>query len=120
MRIDGFTNSYFTAKTQALSAYDDSFKITFKQALKGEDDKKLKEACQQLEAVFLFQVIKAMRSTVPNNPLMGSSYGMDVFRSMLDEEYAKLMAAQGTAGLGDLIYRQLTSASFTTENKVNI
>ncbi|MGE5396354.1 MAG: hypothetical protein ACM3MK_02320, partial [Chitinophagales bacterium] len=39
------------------------------------EDKKLKETCRDLEAVFLSQLIKAMRATVPKSGLLGNSFG---------------------------------------------
>lgn len=100
-------------ETQDLESKVKSFQSALENAQKSQDtkeakdDKKLKQACTDLEAVFLTLMFKSMRETVPENTLTQNSYGRDMFQSMLDEEYSKAMADTQTTGLAGLMYQQL-------------
>ncbi len=66
----------------------------------------LRRLSQQLEAVFLNQLLQAMRASVPQeNSLSGP--GGEMFQSMLDEKMASVAATRETRGLADALYRQL-------------
>ncbi|MDU4960912.1 MAG: rod-binding protein [Sporomusaceae bacterium] len=70
------------------------------------EDKKLKAACRDMEAVFLNLLLSRMRATVPKNDLTGSKQE-EIVQSLLDSELTKNMAGAGGAGLADMLYRQL-------------
>lgn len=67
----------------------------------------LEKAAQEFEAVFLNQLMQAMRRTVPENTLFNSQGATKLYRQMHDQEIAKAMAT-GRSGMGiaDLIVQQ--------------
>ena len=71
------------------------------------EDAKLREAANEFEAIFIQQMLKSMRKTSLESDLLPKSEGEKIFRSMLDEQYAKLSAKSGSLGLGQMIYQQL-------------
>lgn len=71
---------------------------------------KIKESAEEFEAIFLEIMLKSMRSTVPKEGMINGGNGEDVYRSMLDYEYAKSMAAQRGSGIAETIERQLLDA----------
>ena len=73
------------------------------------EDAKLREAANEFEAIFIQQMLKSMRKTSFESELLPKSEGEKIFRSMLDEQYAKLSAKSGNLGLGQMIYQQLKS-----------
>lgn len=77
-------------------------------ATKQKDKERLKESCQQLESVFINQIMQAMRATIPKSNLLGNDFSEGVFKSMLDEEYSKSISKTGTLGLADILYKQLS------------
>ena len=79
--------------------------------LSPEDQRKLKEVAQQFEAVFLNEVVGAMRKTVQPNGWMPQSQGEKIYQSMLDTEHANAMAQSNQFGLSDLIYEHLLRSS---------
>ncbi|MGE5371741.1 MAG: rod-binding protein [Solirubrobacterales bacterium] len=84
------------------------FQAQLDRVLSEKDDKKLKQSCQDFEAVFAGMMLKAMRETmIPKTGLTEESYGRSMFQSMLDDEYANNMAAQGSLGLSQTLYDQL-------------
>ena len=71
--------------------------------------KRLKQACQGFESMFMQMMWKEMRGTVPENSLFGESQGEKIFRDMLDTEMVDRMTQAGGLGLADLMYQQLRS-----------
>ena len=71
-------------------------------------DAELRKACEELESVFLEQLLKEMRRTVPKDDLFSGGRGEDVFQSMFDQEIAKKMAGRGGIGLAEILVRQLS------------
>ncbi|EGO64077.1 rod-binding protein [Acetonema longum] len=82
-----------------------------------QQDPRLKEACQEMEAVFLNMMMKSMRATVQKSSLLGDTSQEEIFRSMLDAEMTKNMAHAGGTGFGDMLYRQLSLNGVTVSNK---
>jgi flagellar protein FlgJ len=80
----------------------------------------LREASRQFEAVFLNQMLKAMRETVGDGGLIKKSQGEEVFQGMLDEEWSKSLAGRhGSRGLNEVLYRQLARQMGIEEETVN-
>ena len=75
---------------------------------KGEQDKaSLRKACQDFEAVFIGQIWKQMRSSVPKEGMLHSKEE-ESYLSMFDQELSVKMAHSGGIGLGDLLYENLS------------
>lgn len=66
-----------------------------------------KKVAREFEAVFVGMMLKSMRDTVGKDELTGGGRGEEIFRSMLDQEYATACAASGGLGLAPLIEQQL-------------
>jgi soluble lytic murein transglycosylase-like protein len=67
----------------------------------------LRKAAKEFESVFLNQLMKAMRSTVPENKLFNSQGATKFYQQMYDQEIAKSLAGSGKGmGVADLIVRQ--------------
>lgn len=72
------------------------------------ENKELKEACQDFEALILNKMLSTMRESVPDDGLFPKSYGEKVYQSMLDEEISKSIAHGRGIGFADLLYSQLS------------
>jgi peptidoglycan hydrolase FlgJ len=70
-------------------------------------DAKLRRTAQQLESVFVEQLFKAMRATVPENDIAGGGFGEEVFTGLMDQHVAEGAALRWERGLGAALYRQL-------------
>ena len=77
---------------------------------KADPREQLKQTAQSLQSVFVEQLFKAMRDTVPEDGLMSGGQGEDMFRTMLDQRAAELAPAQWqrAGGLSDAVVRQLS------------
>jgi len=79
----------------SISPINDPVSAAGPGAYKGDEG--MKKASQDLEAVFYYYVIKAMRETVPKDGLFSGGEGEDVATSMMDMELAGSLAkADGT------------------------
>ncbi len=68
---------------------------------------KLDEAAEEFEAVFLAQMLQHMFAGVETDELFGGGQAEDVYRSMMLDEYAKLMARTGGIGVADHVKREM-------------
>jgi len=69
---------------------------------------RLREAAVQFEAVFVRQMLSAMRQTIPDGGLIDGGQAEELFAGMLDGHMSELMAGESKSELADAIYRQLT------------
>jgi flagellar protein FlgJ len=67
----------------------------------------LYKACRDFEAIFIKQMLDAMRKTVDENGLLDGGLGRDYFNDMLYDEYAKKMADTDQFGLAETMYLQI-------------
>jgi peptidoglycan hydrolase FlgJ len=67
----------------------------------------LRRKAHELEGVFLNQLFKAMRATVPQDGIIEAAPGQDLFTSMLDERLADQAAERMKGSLGEALYRQM-------------
>ena len=77
---------------------------------KAADPEAIRDVAKQFESVFLHQVFKSMRSTVPKDGMLNSGFGGEVFTDMLDQKYAEVASQSSSFGLADTIARQLMGA----------
>ena len=75
---------------------------------------KLQGTAHQLEGVFVLQMLKAMRATVPKGGVIETSNGEETFTSMLDQKIADKIPAQWKHGLTDALVKQLVARETTT------
>jgi flagellar protein FlgJ len=71
-------------------------------------DKKLKKAAEQLEGMFVQQLYKAMRDTVPQQEgIVSGGAGEDIFTGLMDQHLAAETPKHWDNGLSKALYRQL-------------
>jgi Rod binding domain-containing protein len=81
--------------------------ITSTQRTQQEASKRAYAVAQEFEALFTSMMLKAMRKTVPEGGVIPTSMGQQIFTEMLDGEYSKMMAAKGSLGLAELIFKEI-------------
>lgn len=64
----------------------------------------LKKASDGFEELFVHQLLKEMRKSIPKTGLLDGGRGEEIFQDMLDENYAKVITESGGLGLSDVIY----------------
>ncbi|MEE8549613.1 MAG: rod-binding protein [Alphaproteobacteria bacterium] len=66
-----------------------------------------RKAAEDFEAFFLAQFIDRMFADLPTDGMFGGGQGEKVFRSLLSQEYGKVMARTGGVGIADSVYREI-------------
>ena len=69
--------------------------------------KKLREACEGFESIFIQKMWQEMRNTVPKTGMLQSREER-YWQDMYDQELAKSMTKAGGVGLADMMYEQLS------------
>lgn len=77
------------------------------QADKQQEQVKLKKACEDFEAVFIGQLWKQMRASVPKDGMLHSKEE-EQYLSMFDQELSLKMARSGGIGLSDMLFSSLS------------
>lgn len=73
------------------------------------DQDRLREAATQFEALFIKQMLSAMRATLnEENRLIDDGMAGRFYNDMLYDEYAQMMAKTAGLGLADMIVKQLS------------
>ncbi len=67
----------------------------------------LKEACAELESLFISFLLKEMRATIPKTGLISGGRAEEIYTSMLDNQISKEMASQRGIGLSALFLDRL-------------
>ncbi len=76
---------------------------------KQRDLNKLKETSQEFEAIFVMQMFKEMRKTVPNDGLFEKNMSTEMFQEMMDMETARAVSKGPGLGIAEAMYRQMES-----------
>jgi flagellar protein FlgJ len=73
-------------------------------------EQKLRGTAQQLQGVFVEQLFKAMRDTVPQDGVFSGGQGEEMFRGLLDQHMSEIVPTHwtGVHSLGETIVRQLS------------
>lgn len=86
---------------------------------KSANEKKIDKALQDYEGVFLGQMLSHMTETVDVDPAFGGGQGEKTMRSLLINEYGRMMAANGGVGLAAAMKKQLIAAQENTQAPAN-
>jgi peptidoglycan hydrolase FlgJ len=74
-----------------------------------EDQKKLRKAAADLEGLFVSQLFRAMRETVPKNEgVVSGGSGEEIFTGLMDEHIAAETPRHWGGGISEALYRQLS------------
>lgn len=76
-----------------------------------EEHPEVRKVAKQFEALFVNQMISAMRKTVVKGGLVPESNAERVYQSMLDSQHAERMADTEQLGLSQMIYDHLLRQS---------
>ena len=64
-------------------------------------------AARDFEAFFLSQMLQPMFKDLSTEPPFGGGHAEQVWRSLLVDEYGKMMAASGRTGIADAVLRTM-------------
>ena len=89
-----------------------NFEAQLQNSLKSQEkkpiDKKLMDACVEMESLFVSKMLKEMRNTVHKNGFINGGFGEEVFEDMLYDEYALNVSKNSKLGLATMLYDEMS------------
>ena len=89
-------------------ALENSLRRLQNSATRNTEDEDLKKVSRELESVFVKLLLDTMDKTVPKEGIIGNSPAMETWKGLFYEKLAVKVSEQGSIGLADMIYRQLS------------
>ncbi|MGM0437077.1 MAG: rod-binding protein [Bacillota bacterium] len=90
----------------------DNFAEKYQKSSRQETEEELKEVVDEFTSIFLNQMFKSMRSTIPEGGMIDGGFAEDVFTDMYDKEISKLGSKQNNfSGLNQILFEQLNQNS---------
>lgn len=94
---------------KALKAAEEANDTKDTQGMSETEKVKLQKACQEFESLFIFQMLKGMRKTIPQSDFMPNNTGKTMFEGMFDQKMAQQMSqSDNSIGLAKILYEQMT------------
>ncbi len=90
------------------------------ESLRGrKDPEAMRAAVREMESLFAYEMVKAMRSASGTSAAGGSGFGGDVYGSLFDMELAKLLSSRNGLGLQEMLLKGLGQSAYTKNSKEN-
>ena len=89
-----------------------NFKNELQKSTRKNAEEELKGVVSKFTSIFLKQMFKSMRSTIPEDGMIDGGFAEDVFTDMYDKEISKLGSKQNNfSGLNQILFEQLNQNS---------
>jgi Rod binding domain-containing protein len=109
--------------TQTASVANDSARVSSMKSYLGGindiEDPKVKAKLEEFEGVFISQLLNSMFDQVEVDENFGGGFGEEITKSLLVNEYGKILAKSGGIGVADSVARQLLAAQQQTTTDLN-
>ncbi|MCB1721590.1 MAG: rod-binding protein [Alphaproteobacteria bacterium] len=92
---------------------------TLKSAAKTREMQKIERAAQDFEAVFIAEMMKPMFAGIETEAPFGGGKGEEIFRSMMIQEYGKMIAQTGGIGIADHVKDHMIQVQSQMQNEQN-
>ncbi len=79
--------------------------------------KSLRKSCREFEAIYINEMYKSMRKTVPDSGMFEKNMADTLYQEMMDMEMARQTAAGDGMGIGKSMYEQLKQQHFPDDHK---
>ncbi len=73
--------------------------------LAGSDKQKLKDACNEIESMFVYMLLKEMDKTLSHEDLFSGGREEEIFRDMKNLEVSRELSKDSVLGISDLLYK---------------
>ena len=67
----------------------------------------IKKSAKDFEAMFMSSMLESMTAGMKTDKMFGGGQAEQLYRSMLNQEYGKAIAAHGSLGIADAIQREM-------------
>ncbi|MCP4134147.1 MAG: cell division protein [bacterium] len=77
-------------------------------ARKRPEDKALKDACVEMESIFVAKMLKEMRKTVHKSGWLNGGFAEEIFEDMLYDKYSLSVSKNSNLGLANMLYKEMS------------
>jgi peptidoglycan hydrolase FlgJ len=74
---------------------------------KKEREKRLKKVCADFESLFIYHMLKKMRSTIPKSGLVNEMKGKDTYETIMDQKVSEDLSNKGGVGIQKMLFNQI-------------
>lgn len=85
-----------------------SAKTNTKEGRKERDLERLKNACSEFEAIYINEMLKTARKTIPDDGLFQKDNATKMYEEMMDMERARAMSHNSSLGIASAMYDQMS------------
>jgi flagellar protein FlgJ len=105
-------NSFLLSASAHLSQQYPNQKVgsalkSVKNQASDQADLQLREACKEMESLFVNYLFQEMRATIDKSGFISGGRAEEIFTSMLDVELSRKISASGGIGLSAILLEQL-------------
>lgn len=104
MEMQSATMNALLSQAQSAMANNQTQSVLRQQTNTPDEARKVAE---EFESVFLNTMIESMFSGIKTDGPFSGGHGESVYRSMLNQEYAKAISRSGGIGIADQIYAEM-------------
>lgn len=101
---------YKQAQIKNQEGSQGEFERAIEKAVEEKDEKKLRKACSDLEAIFVNMMFKEMRNTIQKANLMEEGMASEMYEDMLFDKYTEEIAKGKGVGISEILYKQLSKS----------
>jgi hypothetical protein len=76
-------------------------------AKQAKQDKRLWDACIEMESLLVGKMLKDMRKTVEKTGWINGGFAEEIFEDMLYDEYAMSLSKNSNLGMGKMLYNEM-------------
>ena len=80
-------------------------------------DPQLREACVQMESLFIYQLLKEMRATIQKSGFISGGRAEEIYTSMLDAKMAVKISKTRGMGLAEMMMQQFGHPATKAESE---
>jgi flagellar protein FlgJ len=80
-------------------------------------DPQLREACVQMESLFIYQLLKEMRATIQKSGFISGGRAEEIYTSMLDAKMAVKISKTRGMGLAEMLMQQFSHPATKAESE---
>ena len=75
----------------------------------GENDRQIRQACAEFEALFINMMLKELRATVQKSGFMDGGNAEELYTGLLDTQSSRDLSTKGGIGLAAMLYQQMAN-----------
>lgn len=112
-----YSNQIFWQANLLNKASVDRTQVGETQTSSNKRDLEIHKVAVKFESIFLKELLKIMRETVPKSGFLNGGWTEEFYWDMLNQELSERMAQGGGIGLAEMVYQQMSGGTLHVKHK---